>query len=303
MAVLQRATEKPASNVFIFNFAVANFTMANELELMALHIIWEMVVVSVSLKEFQKIDGRCKQDTHSQYTSVWYSLSAERTHTTRLAQELHCHLCALEKSLVIWCVSCLILGCLPFPSPRAPHLPHSLFLQRHKNICTTRATRKNTQYITHIFKLPQSTSCTVQNHSGVKTWVGETRAPQLPQKCAPHCALHHWFSESTECATSFHFVFNFHVFYLSWLVWIFHFFGCSCCFRDFHVFHVFLHFWIFDISWFFNFPFMFFIFLVHVIHRSFSIFLNFAFSFRFFQLFSYTSLFFMFSFFFGWLHF
>ena len=34
-----------------------NFTMANELELMAAHIIREMVVISVSWKEFQKIDG------------------------------------------------------------------------------------------------------------------------------------------------------------------------------------------------------------------------------------------------------
>ena len=39
MAVLQKATEKPAGSVFIFNFAVANFTMASELELMATYII------------------------------------------------------------------------------------------------------------------------------------------------------------------------------------------------------------------------------------------------------------------------
>ena len=37
MAVLQRATAKPAGSVFI-NFAVANLTMANELELMVFHI-------------------------------------------------------------------------------------------------------------------------------------------------------------------------------------------------------------------------------------------------------------------------
>ena len=35
MAVLQRATKKPAGSIFIFNFAAANFTMASELELMA----------------------------------------------------------------------------------------------------------------------------------------------------------------------------------------------------------------------------------------------------------------------------
>ena len=39
MAVLQRAMEKPASSIFIFNFAVADFAMANELELMATYII------------------------------------------------------------------------------------------------------------------------------------------------------------------------------------------------------------------------------------------------------------------------
>ena len=39
MAVLQRATVKPVGSVFIFNIAVAKFTMANELELMVFHII------------------------------------------------------------------------------------------------------------------------------------------------------------------------------------------------------------------------------------------------------------------------
>ena len=61
MAVLQRATGKPASSIFIFififNFAAADFEVANELELMATCIICEMVVISVSWKEFQKIDG------------------------------------------------------------------------------------------------------------------------------------------------------------------------------------------------------------------------------------------------------
>ena len=39
MAALQRAAEKPAGSVFIFNSAMANFTMANEMELLAAHII------------------------------------------------------------------------------------------------------------------------------------------------------------------------------------------------------------------------------------------------------------------------
>ena len=79
MAVLQRATVKLGGSIFIFNIAVANFTVAKELELMAAYIIREMVVISVSGK-FQKIDGWCRQDTHSQHASVQDSLftSAER---------------------------------------------------------------------------------------------------------------------------------------------------------------------------------------------------------------------------------
>ena len=48
--------------------------------------------------EFQKIDGRCKQDTHSQDAFVQYSLITARTaQSMRLAQDkrdLHVHLCA-----------------------------------------------------------------------------------------------------------------------------------------------------------------------------------------------------------------
>ena len=68
--VLQRAMVKPAGGVFIFKFAMAKLTVANDLELMAIYIIWQMVVISVSWKEFQKIDGVCGQDTHPQDTFV-----------------------------------------------------------------------------------------------------------------------------------------------------------------------------------------------------------------------------------------
>ena len=82
LAVLQRATGKPAGSVFIFNF-----TVANELELMAAYIIREMVVISVSWKELQKIDGECRQDTHSTtHICAVQSLHKRGTHTTRLAQ-------------------------------------------------------------------------------------------------------------------------------------------------------------------------------------------------------------------------
>ena len=57
------------------------------------------------------------------------------------------------------------------------HPPHLHFLlPRHKNT-------KNTQYITHISKLSQSTSCVIKNHSGVKTCrVAQPRAQLLPHK-------------------------------------------------------------------------------------------------------------------------
>ena len=58
-----------------------------------------------------------------------------------------------EKNLVIWCVPCLILGCLTCLSPRALHLSYSLFLLRHKNTQHNRYNKsnsENTQYITHI---------------------------------------------------------------------------------------------------------------------------------------------------------
>ena len=112
-----------------------------------------MVVVSVSWKEFQKIDGVCRQDTLSQYTlcsTVWLQ-RAPNNHSARL-------IFVSEKSLVIWCVACLILGCSltrfswALPLLHLSILPHSM----------------NTQYITHISKLPRLTSCAMKNHSAVK---------------------------------------------------------------------------------------------------------------------------------------
>ena len=54
--------------------------------------------ISVSWKEFQKIDGECGQCTHSQDTSVQHSLiTAFTAQLMRLAQELHCHLCVWQE--------------------------------------------------------------------------------------------------------------------------------------------------------------------------------------------------------------
>ena len=98
-----------------------------------------------------------KTPTHNTHLCSTVCSQARNAQTTRLAQgpaqELQCHLCALEKSLVIWCVSGLIHGCcLTCLSLRALHLPHSLFLLRHKNTQHNRYKKsisENTQYITH----------------------------------------------------------------------------------------------------------------------------------------------------------
>ena len=85
MAVLQRATRKPAGSIFIFifNFAVTDVAMANDLELVAACIIWEMVVTSVFLEGTPQNRRREEVDRTPtrKYTSVQYSLftSAERT--------------------------------------------------------------------------------------------------------------------------------------------------------------------------------------------------------------------------------
>ena len=133
--------------------------------------------------------GVDRTPTHDTHVCSAVCSQARNAHTTHLAQELHCHLCAPEKNLVIWCVPCLILGCLACLSPRALHLPHFIFLLRHKNTLQDRYNKsnsENTPYIPHISKLPQSTSCAIKNHSGVKTGrVAETRAPQLLQITSP----------------------------------------------------------------------------------------------------------------------
>ena len=165
---------KPASSVFIFNIAVANFTMANELEPRQSKSSEKWWWFRFPGRNSRKSTGGCRQDTHSQYTSVPNSLctSAERTHNA-LGSRIALSLCA-KISVVIWCDPCLIHGCslrrLPPWAPPLLHLP----IPPHT---------ENTQYIPHISKLPQSTCWPIKNHSGVKTCrVAETRAPQLHMK-------------------------------------------------------------------------------------------------------------------------
>ena len=98
-----------------------------------------MVVISVSWKEFQKIDGECRQDTHS-----LQFVHKRGTHTQRAWLKNCIVIFVRLRRVHSFGVSCLILVCLTCLSARALHLPHSLFFLRHKNtqhnLGTTRAT-------------------------------------------------------------------------------------------------------------------------------------------------------------------
>ena len=123
-------------------------------------------MISVSWKEFQKIDGGVwtGHPLTRHKCAVQFDDSAHRTlNALGSRRSVICkHLCATKISFVIWCVTCLIHGCSV--------LPHY----------------ENTQYVPHISKITQSTSCAIKNHSGVKTCrVAETRALQLPQGGVP----------------------------------------------------------------------------------------------------------------------
>ena len=138
-----------------------------------------MVVISVSWKEFQKIEGVCGQDTHSQCTSVQYSLftSAERTSRAWLKGQhsssthgLHFIFVRLKKicHLVLHTFHPFVVLSL------AVYHEHIIFLI-HSSFYHDTRTRRTPKYITHISKLSQSTSCAIKNHSGVKTCGGNPR--------------------------------------------------------------------------------------------------------------------------------
>ena len=140
--------------------------------------------MSTVASDFQR--PTCRQDTHSQHTSVQYSLFTRAERIARASlKKCITSLCALKRicHLVYTCLTlCCSLACR---LPRAHHLPHSLFLlPRHQKTHCNRdntVTSKNTQCIMNISMLSQSTSSAIKNHSGVKTCrVAETRVRQLP---------------------------------------------------------------------------------------------------------------------------
>ena len=79
---------EPRWNPSTASSSSTSLTTANELEFMVLHIIWEKVVISVSWKEFQKIDGDVvRTPTHKTHlcSTVWSQRG--NAHSMRLAQD------------------------------------------------------------------------------------------------------------------------------------------------------------------------------------------------------------------------
>ena len=107
----------------------------------------------ILMTQIRNVLQKCRQDTHSQDTSVQYSLiTARSAHSMRLEwlkfktkRDLQASLCP-KISLVIWCVTCLIHGCsLTRLPPRALPLLHLPVLPHNEN----------THSIPHISKLTQ----------------------------------------------------------------------------------------------------------------------------------------------------
>ena len=134
MAVLQRATEKPAGTVFIFSFAEAELHNGRRVGAYGVphHLINDVDFGFLEGIPENRREGMDRTLTHNTHLCSTGFSQARTAHTTRLALELHCHLGAPDKNVVIWCFPCLILGCLTCPSPRALQLPHSLFFLGHK---------------------------------------------------------------------------------------------------------------------------------------------------------------------------
>ena len=94
---------------------------------------------------------------HSQQLSFVRAASSQISTNPRFQWHLR-----VWKSLIIWCVTCLIHGCshtllLPWALPLL-HLPILLH-------------NENTHNIPHISKLRRLTSCAIKNHSGVRNLV------------------------------------------------------------------------------------------------------------------------------------
>ena len=121
-----------------------------------------MVVISVSWKEFPKIDGVCRQYTHKHCTySAAQPVHKRGTHITRLAQgptrsRIALHLCALEKSL-----------------SSGPHMSHPLLLSHLPRTTSTSCSS---------FILPSTTTPEHAPQSGQNDLLQEPLQARLVEK-------------------------------------------------------------------------------------------------------------------------
>ena len=143
------------------------------------HIIWAMVVISVSWKEFQKINGGVDSTPVNTAHAAQHSLftSAERI-SLALGSRIAHHLVRLI-SIFHLVRTCLTLCCSRTCfAPRAHHLPRSLF--------STTTPQHAAQYIINFSKHSRSTSSAIKSHSGVKTCrVLEIRSKHSAQGMSP----------------------------------------------------------------------------------------------------------------------
>ena len=164
--------------------------MANELELMEAYIIWEMVEISFSWKEFQQIDGGADRtpthNTHlrstvcSQARNAHYALGSRPTRS-RIALS---SLCAWKESghLVLH-VSSFVALSLAVHHERIIFLIHSSFYHNTRTPWSTPRTPSTSR------TSPSSLSWQAAPSRITLSWrpcrVAETRARQLPQVMTP----------------------------------------------------------------------------------------------------------------------
>ena len=120
--------EKPAGSIFIFNFAAADFAMANELELMAAYIISEMVI----LVSWKKIPENRREvwtghplTMHICAVQFVHKRAPHKPRAWLKQSRIAFHLCAPEKNL-----SSSVAHLSPFVvvSPAVYYHEHIIFL-------------------------------------------------------------------------------------------------------------------------------------------------------------------------------
>ena len=110
MAVLQRATEKPAGSVFIFNFAVTNLTLASGAHGSPHHLRNGGdfgFLEGIPEKSTGRVDRTPTHNTH--LCSTVCSQARNGTHNA-LGSRIALSSLRPKTSVVIWCGTCVVLS-------------------------------------------------------------------------------------------------------------------------------------------------------------------------------------------------